>query len=108
MEDFARERGLGFTVVLFPLMPQTVTPAGKQTLARFANLMKLRGQKSGYRVFDMTTLPVLSDEDFMRDMDHLSVAGNAKFADWALRHELAFLLDEPRRMGRAPDRKEAP
>ena len=108
MEAFARERGLEFTVVLFPLMPETVTPAGGLTLGRFAELMRRRGKELGYRVVDMTTLPILSDEDFMRDRDHLSVAGNEKFVDWALQHELAFLLDKPRRADRAPDRKEAP
>jgi hypothetical protein len=99
MEAFARERGLDFTVVLFPLMPETITPAGQQTLDRFADLMKRRGQKLGYRVIDMVRLPVLSDADFMRDMDHLSDTGNAKFADWALGHELSFLLDAPRHPG---------
>ena len=108
MEAFARERGLEFTVVLFPLMPETVTPAGQLTLDRFAELMRRRGKELGYRVVDLTGLPVLSDADFMRDRDHLSVAGNAKFVDWALRHELAFLLGKPRRTDRAPDRKEAP
>lgn len=108
MEAFARERKLDFTVVLFPLMPLTVTPAGQLTLERFAKLMKLRGQELGYRVIDMTRLPVLSDADFMRDMDHLSVTGNAKFTEWALRHELGFLLDIAPRPAGAPDKREAP
>jgi hypothetical protein len=96
MEAFARERGLDFTVVLFPLMPQTITPSGQLTLDRFAELMKRRGRELGYRVIDMVRLPVLSDADFMRDMDHLSDIGNAKFADWALGHDLSFLLGDSR------------
>jgi hypothetical protein len=101
MEAFARQRGIEFTVVLFPLMPQTVTPAGERTLERFTELMRKRGVEQGYRVIDMTLPPFLSDADFMRDMDHLSSAGNAKFADWALQHDLAFLLDEPRQASAA-------
>ncbi len=108
MEAFARERGLEFTVVLFPLMPETVTPAGQLTLDRFSELMRQRGQALGYRVIDMTGLPILSDADFMRDRDHLSVTGNAKFVDWALQHELAFLLGRPRGAGQALGKKASP
>ena len=95
IEAFAKTRHLDFTVVLFPLMPQTVTPVGRLTLERFAELMRERGQTFGYRVVDMTALPIFSDQDFMRDMDHLTTTGNAKFIDWALQHELAFLLNIP-------------
>ena len=93
MEAFARERKLDFTVVLFPLMPQTITPIGQKTLDRFAELTRRRGHDLGYRVVDMTRLPVLTDDDFMSDMDHVSEVGNAKYTEWALQHELGFLLD---------------
>jgi hypothetical protein len=96
IEKFSSQRGLVFTVVLFPLMPQTVTPAGKLTLQRFAELMRKRGEALGYRVIDMSLLPMLSDADFMRDMDHLSPSGNTKFVAWALEHDLAFLLESLR------------
>lgn len=108
MEAFARERRLEFTVVLFPLMPETVTPAGQLTLDRFSELMRHRGRSFGYRVIDMARLPVLADADFMRDRDHLSAVGNAKFVDWALRHELAFLLVKSPRTDPAPGSGRSP
>jgi hypothetical protein len=90
--SFAHERGLGITVVLFPLKPATVTQLGReQTLRPFAERMRSEARRLGFRLIDFTELPVLTDADFMLDFDHLTVSGNRKFTTYALQHDLAFL-----------------
>ena len=92
MEHLAASRGLKFTVVLFPLIPKTITPEGQVTLQQFAVLMRERAARLGYRAVDMTHIPGLTNDDFRADMDHLNEAGNALFTQRALAVELADLL----------------
>jgi hypothetical protein len=40
----------------------------------------------------MTLSSPLVNHDFHRDLDHLTADGSHRFAEWALDHELAFLL----------------
>jgi hypothetical protein len=91
--DFAKERGLETTIVLFPRMPGTLSDAAKSTtLARFRELVEARALPRGARVIDLTWKTPLTDADFMRDFDHVTAAGNRTFADWALQNDLSFLL----------------
>jgi hypothetical protein len=91
--DFAVARGLETIVVLFPRMPGTLTPKAKETtLARFRELVERKAAPRGVRVVDLTWKTPLEDGDFMADFDHVSAAGNLKFARWALGSDLPFLL----------------
>jgi len=94
---FARDRHMALTVVLFPLKPATVTEAGvRQTLQPFSKHMQEIGQREGFRVIDLTRSPVLDDDDFMADFDHVTADGNRKLAEWALAHQLGYLLQMKR------------
>jgi hypothetical protein len=97
--QFARDRGMTLTVVLFPLKPATMTDSGRQaTLRPFAEGMKVRAGRKGFRLIDLTDQAILADDDFMADFDHVTPTGNLKFAHWALEHDLHFLFDEGRQM----------
>lgn len=93
--DYARNRGLDVTIVLFPRKPITITDVGRQTTIRnFETLVRARMQPRDVRVLDMTLKSPLTDADFMEDNDHVNMAGNVKFAAWALDNELKFLLPQ--------------
>lgn len=92
--DFAAERNLELTVILFPLMPEIVTEkARRTTLKRYAEYVAERGRARGFRVVDLTSTTPLRGDDFAVDFDHVTHAGNEKFADWVLEHDLAWMLD---------------
>ena len=90
--EFARQRGLEFTTVLFPLMPITVTRRARETTLRdFSQRMASLARERGHRLVDWTTSTPLLDEDFQRDFDHPAPSGVAKLARFALAGDLAFL-----------------
>ncbi len=86
--------GLAVTIVLFPLDPFVVSDRSRETtLPRFSSYVALLAGRYGARVADMTLNTPLAHADFHRDLDHLTADGNHRFAEWALDHELAYLLD---------------
>ena len=81
------------TVVLFPLVQEALTDAAKETtLRRYAASLEEIERDRPFRMIDMTLNAPLTVEDFEPDLDHVTHAGNRKFAEWALDHDLAFLL----------------
>ena len=100
--DFAQARNLHVTLVLFPRKPATLSERAKgTTLVKFQDLLQSVAARRGVDLVDLTTSSPLTDGDFMADYDHVNVAGNQKFARWALKHHFPFLLkhggrtDEP-------------
>ncbi len=89
--EFTAQQNIDLTIVLFPLKPDTITPAGqKNTIEPFAAAMKEYGREHSVRVLDMTS-GLLQDADFMLDLDHVNAQGNIKWAEHALDNELSFL-----------------
>lgn len=90
--EFTRQHKLDFTVVLFPLKPDTITEVGlRDTITPFAKALKAYGESNSVRVVDMT-LGILDDSEFMLDLDHVTPSGNIKWSEYALDNELQFLL----------------
>ncbi|MCA9559963.1 MAG: SGNH/GDSL hydrolase family protein [Myxococcales bacterium] len=93
--DYTQAQGLELTVVLFPLLPATITPkAQATTLARYAEWVKQRAATEGFQVVDMTLGGPLERDDFELDCDHVTPAGNERFAEWALGGPLRILHAE--------------
>jgi hypothetical protein len=94
--DYARMRGLRTTVILFPLMPVTVTDVTRdRSLARLRDVTAAHLEGRDVRLIDLSTRVPLTDADFMADLDHLTAHGNQVFTAWSLSHDLRFLLDDP-------------
>lgn len=92
LETF-RRRGVELTIVLYPRKPGTLTAKAKATtLARYSVIMKRMASERGIRLLDLTTDSPLLDEDYAADFDHVTPAGNRKFAAWALDGPMSFLL----------------
>ncbi len=92
--DFAAARGLALTVVLFPLVPDIVSEqARRTTLAWYDERARNLSIEKDFRVVDLTTSTPLVLGDFAPDLDHVTAAGNARFAAWVLDHDLRWLLD---------------
>ncbi len=90
--EFTKQHKLDFTVVLFPLKPDTITETGlRDTIKPFATALKAYGKEHAIRVVDMT-LGILDDNEFMLDLDHVTPSGNVKWSEHALDNELKFLL----------------
>lgn len=86
-------RGLDTTIVIFPLDPILITEQARiATLKRFSALVRSYQRRYPIRVVNLTERTPLGHEDFMADLDHVTPAGNRKFAAWALDHDLAFLV----------------
>ncbi len=96
--EYTRAQDLSLTVVLFPLMAETITPkAASTTLARYATWVRERAAAEGFEVVDMTFGAPLERDDFALDCDHVTPAGNERFAEWALAGPLRSLRAEPAR-----------
>lgn len=91
--DYLKERRIAVTIVLFPLVQEALTDAAKETtLRRYAASLEEIERERPFRLIDMTLNAPLAVGDFEPDLDHVTRAGNRKFAEWALDHDLAFLL----------------
>ena len=91
--QFTSQHDLDFTIVLFPLKPETITEVGlTSTIKPFAKAMKAYGAKNDVRVIDMT-LGIVDDSEFMLDFDHINPEGNIKWSEYALDNDLQFLLE---------------
>jgi hypothetical protein len=85
------------TILLWPRKPLTLSDQARATtLPRFAQLIRDFATPRHIQVIDLTTSSPMTDDDFMEDFDHINPAGNAKFATWALDHDLSFLQEAPR------------
>jgi hypothetical protein len=92
--SYAHGRGLNTTLLLFPRKPATLTEQAKATtLTAFAERMRKVASEEHARLVDLTTTSPLVDADFMEDFDHVNPAGNQKFAEWVLTHDLQFLVE---------------
>lgn len=93
--DFCCEHGLELTILLYPALPETISPLARDTtMARFANAAKAIADAKGVRFLDWTYTSPLQLEDF-RDHAHLNDKGHAVLAQWALGHDLSFLEKQP-------------
>lgn len=91
--EFTKQHNLDLTIVLFPLKPDTITALGlKNTIQPFASAMQVYGEKNGVRVLD-NTLGILSDDEFMLDLDHVNPSGNIRWSHHALDNDMKFLLE---------------
>jgi len=92
--DYALQRGLDVTVVLFPRKPITITQTAlNTTIHNYELAVRDLLEPRGVRVLDMTLTSPLTDADFMDDNDHVNAEGNRKFARWALDRDLQFLFE---------------
>jgi hypothetical protein len=91
--DYLESRQLDTTVVVFPLVQEALSEKAKNTtLFRYSEYVGELSKTRSFRVADMTTSAPLSITDFEPDLDHVTPAGNRKFAAWALDNGLSFLL----------------
>ena len=94
--DYAASRGWEMTIILWPRKPVTLSEQARATtLPAFAKLIRDFAEPRHIRVVDLTTTSPIGDDDYMEDFDHFNAGGNAKFAPWALDHELSFLASAP-------------
>jgi len=104
--DLFAGRGVEVTILLYPRKPGTLTAKARSTtLARYSSIMAGVATERGVRLLDLTVTSPLSDGDYAADFDHVTAAGNRKFATWALDGPMAFLLRpvaEARKPGRQP------
>jgi hypothetical protein len=92
--DYLQGRRVEVTVVLFPLMPGIMTERSKATtLKRYSDEMAALQRERGFRLAEMTWSTPLVDDDFAPDADHVRADRNAKFAEWALEHDLRHLAE---------------
>lgn len=92
--DYFQSHGYDVTLMLYPLMPITITPYAKEhVLAPFSALMKAIAERRGVRFIDATFAHPLVDSDFQPDFDHLKPEGHDKLSNWLLDGPMAFLLD---------------
>ncbi len=93
---WAQGLGLRITVIHFPLVPGAVSPEFRRTtLKRYSDWMREVATRYPLRYHEMAVGSPLTDDDFMNDMDHATLEGNEKFADWALAGDLGWLLTPP-------------
>lgn len=86
--------GVDVTLMLYPLMPITVTERARRTvLEPYSAMMKDLAARRGVRFVDATFDHGLVDGDFQPDFDHLTPAGHDKLGAELLDGKLAFLLD---------------
>jgi hypothetical protein len=91
--DFAESRGLELTFVLFPKLPETITPQAHQTTIRsYRELIRNVTSGKNVRVVDLFFPVPLERHHFEADLDHLNLEGNRIFTDWTLANDLSFLL----------------
>ena len=94
--DYAASRGWEMTILLWPRKPITLSEQARATtLPAFARLIRDFAEPRHIRVVDLTTTSPIGDDDYMEDFDHFNAGGNAKFAPWALDHDLSFLAIAP-------------
>lgn len=94
--DWAKERGLDTSVVLFPMAPKVMTPYAREKVMAPSELaLHTVAQQRGLRYVDYTYAIGLTEADFRPDLDHLNPTGDQKFAEYVLSRELAFLKDPP-------------
>ena len=92
LEDL-RQRGLEVTVLLYPRMPATLSETARQTtVKRFSDRMEVLARERGFRLADASTFPLITDDDFEDDFDHITADGNRKFTAWALDNGFSFLM----------------
>jgi hypothetical protein len=90
--DYAREREIALSVVLFPLVQETITQKSRATtLERYRAWVTRRAAESGFEVLDLTFESPLVRDDFETDCDHVTPAGNEIFSKWALAGPLSHL-----------------
>lgn len=106
MVGYLKAQGLEVTVALYPRMPATLTPRARETtLGDFSRMVEERAAGGGYRFVDMTYSPVVRDDHFASDLDHMTDAGHLAFSEWALDNDLRYLLDPATPQGAVPQQR---
>lgn len=82
--DFARQRKLAVTMVLWTMIPKAQTPEVLAVTERFKQYLLRRTAGRDIVVADLQSDAVLADSDFRPDLDHLLPAGDEKVLQWAL------------------------
>jgi hypothetical protein len=94
MIRWAQGRGYDVTLMLYPMMPITVTEKSRREVQEpFERTMKALAEKTGVRFIDATFDHNVTDADFQPDFDHLTPSGHVKFSEWLLQNRLQFLLE---------------
>lgn len=94
MIRWAQGRGYDVTLMLYPMMPVTVTEKSRREVQEpFERTMKALAEKTGVRFVDATFDHNVNDADFQPDFDHLTPSGHVKFSEWLLQNRLQFLLE---------------
>jgi hypothetical protein len=89
----AKQRGYDVTLMLYPMMPITVTEISRtKVLEPFSVMMRDAAMKHEIRFIDATS-GIMVDEDFMPDFDHLTPAGHRKLTEWLFSGPMRFLVD---------------
>lgn len=93
--DYFQNAGYSVTLILYPMMPITVTEFSRKNVQEpFQAMMKGLAERRKIRFIDATfDNNHLTDADFQPDFDHLTPEGHRKFSEWLLAGQLSFLLD---------------
>lgn len=100
--DWAEVRGYDTTLMLYPMMPTTMTEVGIETVQKpFIAAMRAVALRRHIRFIDATFDPRLGDEDFQEDFDHLKPESHVRYSEALLSKELSFLIapQKPRAEG---------
>jgi len=90
---WAQGRGYDVTLMLYPMMPITVTEDDRVHVQEpFQRMMRELADRRGVRFVDTTFDHNVTNEDFA-DFDHLVHPAHVKFSEWLLADKLAFLVD---------------
>jgi hypothetical protein len=94
--DYFQNGGYDVSLVLYPMMPITVTEFSRKNVQEpFQAMMKALAERRKIRFIDATfDNNHLTDADFQPDFDHLTPEGHRKFSEWLLAGQLSHLLDE--------------
>lgn len=94
--DWAEVRGYDTTLMLYPMMPTTMTEAGIETVQKpFIAAMRAVARRRHIRFIDATFDPRVGDDDFQEDFDHLKPESHVRYSQALLDKELSFLLAPP-------------
>lgn len=92
--DWAKGRGYDVTMILYPMMPITITDDTRHhVMEPFELIMKQLAEKKGIKIIDVTfDNGGIEDKDFQPDFDHLTRAGHEKLGRWLLEGPMEFLF----------------
>lgn len=95
--EWGKGRGLDTTVMLYPMMPITMTEDTIEHVQKpFEAMMAEFAKKHNVRFIDATfDNGGLTDQNFQPDFDHLTPTTHVSFSEWLLADQLKFLVEPP-------------